>query len=175
MASHRRVQRLNQLLREELSRLIRRELEDPRVEMVTVTDVDVSGDLRHAKVFVRTLRDLAPRPGPAETEAEAAGAADDGEADAAPAGGGDDEPEGDAGEDDTEEADDAEGSDALREALEGLRSAEGFLRGTLGRELHIRRIPELHFRADRTLERARRIEELLDRIGTPGEGDDGGA
>ncbi|MFW6192650.1 MAG: 30S ribosome-binding factor RbfA, partial [Gemmatimonadota bacterium] len=60
MASHRRLERLNQLLREELSRLVRRELDDPRVKMVTITDVDVSGDLRHATVFVRTLRDLEP-------------------------------------------------------------------------------------------------------------------
>lgn len=158
MASHRRVERLNQLLREELSRLVRRELEDPRVEMVTITDVDVSGDLRHAKVYVRTLRDLQPAGGDA--------------------GGG----EGGSGEEDADEdaaGDDDAGGDEigrpLREALEGLRSAEGFLRGTLGRELRIRRIPELHFRADRTLERAQRIEELLDRISAPGEEDDGGA
>lgn len=157
MASPRRVERLNQLLREELSRLVRRELEDPRVEMVTITDVDVSGDLRHAKVFVRTLRDLQP--------------ADD--AEGGEEGSGGEEADGDDG------AGGGDGEDEigrpLREALEGLRSAEGFLRGTLGRELRIRRIPELHFEADRTLERAQRIEELLDRIAGPDEGDDGGA
>lgn len=137
MASHRRVQRLNQLLREELSRLIRRELKDPRVESVTVTDVDVSADLRHAKVYVRTLRDVQRAP--------------------------DEEGDGDGGE-----------GGALQKALEGLRSAAGFLRGTLGRDLRIRRIPEFHFEADRTLERARRIEELLDRVSAPDEEDDGG-
>jgi ribosome-binding factor A len=53
---------------------------------------------------------------------------------------------------------------ALAEALEGLTSAEGFLRRELGRRLHIRRIPELRFEADRTLEHARRIESLLEEI-----------
>lgn len=55
---------------------------------------------------------------------------------------------------------------ALAEALEGLTSAEGFLRRELGRRLHIRRIPELRFEADRTLEHARRIESLLEEIKT---------
>ena len=51
--------------------------------------------------------------------------------------------------------------EALSEALRGLESAEGFLRGELGRRLRLRRIPELSFRADRTLEHADRIELLL--------------
>lgn len=121
MASYRRVDRVNQLLLEELARLLRREVNDPRVARVTLTGVESTPDLRHATVYVRTLGD--------ETLVE--------------------------------------------EAIEGLRSAEGFLRGTLGKELHIRRIPELTFEADRTLERARRIEHLLDEIMPEGD-DDGG-
>ena len=38
-----------------LSELIRTELKDPRVHMVTITDVEVSIDMSHAKVFVTTL------------------------------------------------------------------------------------------------------------------------
>jgi ribosome-binding factor A len=52
----------------------------------------------------------------------------------------------------------------LAQALEGLRSAEGFLRRELGRRLHLRRIPEFRFEADRTLEQARRIESLLEKV-----------
>jgi len=112
MPNYRRVDRLNQLLREELSRLIRREMKDPRVSGVTVTGVETSPDLRHAKVFVRTLRD--------EPTAE--------------------------------------------DAVEGLQSAEGFLRKKLGKELRIRRVPEFNFQVDRSLERVRRIESLLDQV-----------
>ena len=50
----------------------------------------------------------------------------------------------------------------VEDAIEGLESAEGFLRGQLGRSLRLRRIPELRFIADDTLEHARKIEELLD-------------
>jgi len=124
MADHRRVERLNQLLREELSNLIRRELQDPRIGSVTVTGVEVTPDLRHATVYVRTLRSEPP----------------------------------------------------MEETLAGLASAEGYLRGLLGKELHLRRIPELRFEEDRTLDRARRIEALLDEVRRSDEddADDGG-
>jgi ribosome-binding factor A len=50
----------------------------------------------------------------------------------------------------------------VEDAIEGLESAEGYLRRLLGRELHLRRIPELRFGADRTIEHAQRIEALLE-------------
>jgi ribosome-binding factor A len=50
-----RLQRVNQLIREEISYLIQRELKDPRLGFVTVTEVDVSKDLRTAKVYVSVL------------------------------------------------------------------------------------------------------------------------
>ena len=46
-----RPQRLGDLIQRELSDLIRLELRDPRVGMLTITSVDVSPDLSHAKVF----------------------------------------------------------------------------------------------------------------------------
>ena len=51
----RRVSRLNDLIREELSELIRRQMKDPRLsEIVSITEVTISPDLRTAKVFVST-------------------------------------------------------------------------------------------------------------------------
>lgn len=47
-----RQERVGQLLREEISRIIERQLKDPRIGMVTITDVEVTPDLRHARVFV---------------------------------------------------------------------------------------------------------------------------
>jgi ribosome-binding factor A len=57
---------------------------------------------------------------------------------------------------------------AREEALAGLEAAAPFLRRALGEELHIRRVPELEFREDHGLERAARIEELLDEVRPPG-------
>lgn len=52
----RRMARVNELLREELSQLILRELKDPRVaSFVTITEVDTSSDLDHARVYVSIM------------------------------------------------------------------------------------------------------------------------
>ncbi len=52
----RRTERINSLLREEISDLLRRGMKDPRIGgLVTITEVDVSPDLRQAKVYVSVL------------------------------------------------------------------------------------------------------------------------
>src|SRR5690606_329184 len=93
----RRTDRINEQLRQEISYLIRDEVRDPRVGMATVTAVQTSPELDHARVYITTMGD----------EAEKAA------------------------------------------ALAGLMSAAPFIRGQLGRRLHMRRIPELHFEIDR--------------------------
>ncbi len=50
-----RTDRVADHLREELAQLIQREMRDPRVEMVSITDVEVSKDLAHARVFYTVL------------------------------------------------------------------------------------------------------------------------
>lgn len=116
MPRYRRTDRINELLREELSVLIRDEVRDPRVGLATVTAVETSPELDHARIYVTAL-----------------------------------------------------GDDAEKEGIvAGLQSASGFLRTQLGRRLHMRRIPELHFQVDRVLEGAQRIESLL-REALPGD------
>ncbi len=113
----RRTERLNEQFRRELMDILRHELRDPRVGSVTVTQVEVSANLYHARVYLTTLT-----------------------------------------------------PDAEREPmLEGLRAARPFIRRELGRRLHIRRVPEIDFEWDSTLDRARRIEKLLAEV-RPDEG-----
>src|SRR5678816_245030 len=50
-----RPQRLGDQIQRELSELLRLELRDPRVSMITITSVDVSPDMSHAKVFFTLL------------------------------------------------------------------------------------------------------------------------
>lgn len=54
MATNRRVARVAELIKREVSQLLFSGIKDERVGMgmVSVTDVDVSGDLQHAKIFV---------------------------------------------------------------------------------------------------------------------------
>ncbi|HET9984772.1 MAG TPA: 30S ribosome-binding factor RbfA [Longimicrobiales bacterium] len=105
----RRVERLNEQFRREITDILRGQAKDPRVGLVTITDARVSPDLSFARVFVSPL---------------------------------------------------ADGS-GNAELLDGLRAATPFVRGELGRRLHIRRVPELRFELDETLARARHIEALL--------------
>lgn len=116
MAS-RRLARLNEQLKRELSEMIRTQVRDPRVGVVTVTGVEVASDLGSARVFVRVIGNCAE----------------------------------------------------LVETLAGLEAAAPFLRGLLGRVLHVRRIPELRFREDRSMEHARRIEQVLSEVVVPEE------
>ncbi|MBO3462043.1 30S ribosome-binding factor RbfA [Aetokthonos hydrillicola Thurmond2011] len=54
MATNRRVSRVAELIKREVSQMLINGIKDDRVGsgMVSVTDVDVSGDLQHAKIFV---------------------------------------------------------------------------------------------------------------------------
>ncbi len=113
--SQRRTARLNEQFKREISRVLRREVHDPRIGTPTVTAVDVTPDLWLARVFVR--------PGPAAPEGE--------------------------------------GGDQL---LQGLRAATPFIRRTLGSSLELRRVPELRFELDETLDRALRIERILQEV-----------
>lgn len=65
MKSFSRSDRVAEQIRRELAELIRLQLKDPRVRWVTLTDVEVTPDYVHAKVFYTTLNDSSD---PRETE-----------------------------------------------------------------------------------------------------------
>jgi ribosome-binding factor A len=107
-----RLERVNQLIREEISTLLQRELKDPRLGFVTVTDVETTKDLRQATIFVSVLG----------------------------------------------------GEEQWVSSLKALESARGFVRNWLRDHLDLRVTPALTFRADRSLEHAARIQNLLRRL-----------
>jgi ribosome-binding factor A len=54
----RRSERTSRLIQREISELLKREVNDPRLgRLISVTEVTLSPDLRHAKIFVSTLSD----------------------------------------------------------------------------------------------------------------------
>jgi ribosome-binding factor A len=56
-----RTSRVDELLREEITRILSRDVEDPEIGFVTVTSIDVTPDLRHASVWVSVIGDEATR------------------------------------------------------------------------------------------------------------------
>ena len=50
-----RIEKIQELMKQEISQIILRELKDPRIVFVTVTQVEVTGDLREAKVYVSIM------------------------------------------------------------------------------------------------------------------------
>ena len=64
MAQGRRVERVAALIRKETSQLLINGIRDERVHqgMVSITDVEVSGDLQHCKIFVSIFGDASDQP-----------------------------------------------------------------------------------------------------------------
>jgi ribosome-binding factor A len=52
-----RATRVGEQMKKELGEIIGRKIKDPRIGFVTVTDVEVTGDLQQAKVFISVLGD----------------------------------------------------------------------------------------------------------------------
>ena len=50
-----RTQRIGDQMQRELALLIQREIKDPRLGLVTITGVDVTRDLSHAKVYITVM------------------------------------------------------------------------------------------------------------------------
>lgn len=51
-----RVERLNSLLKEVISEVVTREVRDPRMApLITITSVNITADLRHAKVYISVI------------------------------------------------------------------------------------------------------------------------
>ncbi len=109
----RRIERINNLIRHEISELLQRQVKDPRLGgFVAVTEVSTSPDLRHAKIFVSRIG--------SEQEKQ--------------------------------------------ETLSVLTAASGFLRKELAKRLDLRRIPELSFQRDDSIERGDHLSQLIDKV-----------
>lgn len=58
----RRVDRINELLRQEISQLIARQIKDPRLDgVISITQVKTTNDLRNARVFLSVMGDSAAK------------------------------------------------------------------------------------------------------------------
>ncbi len=104
-----RPTRVGDQIRVEIADLLARQVHDPGIGFITVTNVKVTPDLQQARVYYTTLGD----------------------------------------------------EKARRETGRALQRANAFLRRQLGSRLRLRRVPELQFFFDESIERQDRIERIL--------------
>jgi ribosome-binding factor A len=50
-----RAEKVQEFIKQEISKMVLNELKDPRIGFVTVTQVEVDNDLRHAKIYVSLM------------------------------------------------------------------------------------------------------------------------
>lgn len=55
MSNQLRIEKLQELIKQETSKMLLYDIKDPRIGFVTVTDVEMTGDLREAKIFVSVM------------------------------------------------------------------------------------------------------------------------
>ena len=100
-------------IQRDLAEIVAYELKDPRVgTMITITEVQITPDYAHAKVFFTMLKDS---------------------------------------------------KEAIKNTTEGLMAASGFIRGLLGKRLHIHTLPMLHFVHDSSTSRGMEMFLLIDK------------
>ena len=99
-------------IQRDLAEILASGLKDPRIGMVTITEVQITPDYAHAKVFFTMLKDS---------------------------------------------------KEAIKNTTEGLMAASGFIRGLLGKRLHIHTLPMLHFVHDSSTSRGMEMSLLIDK------------
>lgn len=109
-----RSDRVAESMKRVISELLQQHrIKDVRISgLVSITEVELSGDLYHAKVYVSVYGDEATQ----------------------------------------------------QQTMEGLQSAVGFIRSEVGKALHLRTTPEIHFKLDQSAAKAAEINALLQRI-----------
>ena len=98
-------------IQRDLAEIVAYGLKDPRVGMVTITEVQITPDYAHAKVFFTMLKDDAV---------------------------------------------------TVKNTVDGLTAAAGFIRNQLGKRLHIHTLPMLHFVHDTSTSRGMELSLLID-------------
>ena len=105
-----KIDRLNNMFVEEISKIIHEEIKDKDIDFVTITAAKVTNDLSFAKIYITTLN-----------------------------------------------------NDRVK-VLTALNKASGFIRSILCSRIQIRKMPEIHFVYDESIEYGKKIEDIIERI-----------
>ena len=105
-----KIDRLNNMFVEEISKIIHEEIKDKDIGFVTITDARITNDLSFAKVYITSL------------------------------------------------------DDNREKVLNALNKASSFIRTMLCDRVKIRKMPEIHFVYDESIEYGKKIEDIIERI-----------
>ena len=105
-----KIDRLNNMFVEEISKIIHEEIKNKDVGFVTITDARITNDLSFAKVYITTL------------------------------------------------------DNDREKVLNALNKSSGFVRSLLCDRIKIRKMPEIHFVYDESIEYGKKIEDIIERI-----------
>lgn len=105
-----KIDRLNNMFVEEISKIIHEEIKDKDIGFVTITDAKITNDLSFAKIYITSL------------------------------------------------------DDNREKVLNALNKASSFIRTMLCDRVKIRKMPEIHFVYDESIEYGKKIEDIIERI-----------
>ena len=105
-----KIDRLNNMFVEEISKIIHQDIKDKDIDFVTITDAKVTNDLSFAKIYITTLNNDRDK------------------------------------------------------VLKALNKASSFIRTMLCDKIKIRKMPEIHFVYDESIEYGKKIEDIIERI-----------
>lgn len=105
-----KIDRLNNIFVEEISKIIHQEIKDKDISFVTITDAKITNDLSFAKIYVTTLDNNRDK------------------------------------------------------VINALNKASGYIRTLLCDRVSIRKMPEIHFVYDESIEYGKKIEDIIERI-----------
>jgi ribosome-binding factor A len=105
-----KIDRLNNMFVEEISKIIHQEIKDKDVGFVTINAAKVTNDLSYAKIYITSL------------------------------------------------------DNDRQKVLNALNKASGFIRSLLCDRIKIRKMPEIHFVYDESIEYGKKIEDIIERI-----------
>ena len=105
-----KIDRLNNMFVEEISKILHQEIKDRDINFVTVTEARITNDLSFAKVYITTM------------------------------------------------------DDDRDKVLKALNKASSYIRTILCDRVKIRKMPEIHFVYDESIEYGKKIEDIIERI-----------
>ena len=105
-----KIDRLNNMFVEEISKILHQEIKDRDINFVTVTEARITNDLSFAKVYITTM------------------------------------------------------DDDREKVLKALNKASSYIRTILCDRVKIRKMPEIHFVYDESIEYGKKIEDIIERI-----------